>query len=573
VNPLWQSRGIGAFSWCLSFLAALSANIAKSELAGTGPYTTLMQEGQSRLEASYLKADAVDKKAGEAKEICKAKDRASEIKLSEVNEQLKTLRDETRALADEALKYFRSAEALTTGNPEAIFFEGLALLQLQNYCSAIDKIRSARKAGYQNPKQPAETTFALGAALVGASNVGSAKFCEGIELLANYIAQANANSNGTAAFPNFKKAEDIHKAAIGLYADLLTKYRERNQEPNHAPCPLPIPGKTELPVAAFISSAIGYNDNIIALGKGQPLPATIPHKDSLYNESSFGLGRDFSFSHPSSLSDTSGWLSDKLSLNYIFVSDTFFDLPNSDRLLHTFAGSYQRAFTPNAGGLLKVSDQLLYISQSPATNIFTLQHALVLDFNARWKSLLSYYLIRTDGLTAVARLNNPDGFTHRVEMAHIWVVWQDSYDFSPLVTLTGQYAHEWDQPSGIAGQFQRDELQSKIECKVFHARDQCSFIRSITTSASELLQTDRYNHSAFSSPSSGNLATRSDTTNQVVLTVRIAMWYDQYMNNIGVADANRLEAFLQYWYTTRDSNIKADAYNQNLFFASLKLNF
>ena len=45
------------------------------------------------------------------------------------------------------------------------------------------------------------------------------------------------------------------------------------------------------------------------------------------------------------------------------------------------------------------------------------------------------------------------------------------------------------------------------------------------------------------------------------------------MGNIGVPDGNRLEAIFQYRYTTRDSNIEADAYKQNLFFASLKVNF
>jgi hypothetical protein len=157
-------------------------------------------------------------------------------------------------------------------------------------------------------------------------------------------------------------------------------------------------------------------------------------------------------------------------------------------------------------------------------------------------------------------------------MAHIWVVRQDGWDFSPILTLTGQYAHEWDQPNGIAGQFQREEVLGKIEYKVFHARDQCSFIRAVTTSASELWQTDRYSH-AFTSPDSGNLVTRSDSTNQLVFAMSITMWYDQYMQNIGVPDGNRLEALFQYRYTTRDSNVEADAYNQNLFFASLKLNF
>lgn len=558
---------------CVLFLPGLGVQIATSELADKGSYAKAMSEGQSRLEASYRKADSADKKADQATEICKSKDRASEIELRRVNEEQKKLRDEARALADEALEYFRSAETLDPDNAEAVFFQGLALMQLQNYCSAINKIQLARKALYRNPKEPAETTFALGAALVGSSNVGSPKFEEGKKFLVDYIAQADGSPNRNKMFPNYDKATQIYKAAVAQPADLLTKYQEKNREPNHAACPLPISGKTELPFAAFILSAIGYNDNVITLGRGQSLPPGTPQKASLYNESTFGLGRDFSSSHSSSLSDTTGWLSDGLSLKYLFTSDTFFDLPDSDRLLHTFVGGYQWAFTPNAGGLINVSDQLLYITKSPASNIFTAQHALVLDFNARWKSLLSYYLIRTDSLTQVTPLDNPDGFTHRIEMAQIWVVRQDQWDFSPILTLTGQYAHEWDQPTGVAGQFQREELLGKIEYKLFHARDRCSFIRSVTTSASELWQTDRYSHAAFTLPDSGNLVTRSDSFNQLVFAMSIAMWYDDYMQNIGVPDGNRLEAIVQYQYTTRDSNIEADAYNQNRFFASLKLNF
>ena len=43
---------------------------------------------------------------------------------------------------------------------------------------------------------------------------------------------------------------------------------------------------------------------------------------------------------------------------------------------------------------------------------------------------------------------------------------QDRYDFSPILTLTGQYAHEWDEPSGIAGRFERDDLLGKLEWRL-----------------------------------------------------------------------------------------------------------
>ena len=35
---------------------------------------------------------------------------------------------------------------------------------------------------------------------------------------------------------------------------------------------MPPPGKTELPFAVSFSSAIGYNDNVITLGRDQALP-------------------------------------------------------------------------------------------------------------------------------------------------------------------------------------------------------------------------------------------------------------------------------------------------------------
>ncbi len=562
------------FIWYLSLLSFVCLNIAVSgELAAKELYTEIMERGRARLQASYEKALCAEKKGDKATAVCSAKDRASEIELKQLNAAKKKLTEEARALAEEALKEFRSAEALDPRNPEPIFWEGLALLQLKEYCSAINKIQSAREGHYRNPKEPAEITFALGAALVGSSNVGSAKFEEGKKLLADYIKQAEASPNRKEAFPNYCKAKIISDAAVGQAATLQKKNQEKNKEPNHAACPMPISEKTELPFTVFVLSAIGYNDNVLTLGRGQSLPPGTPHKGSLYNESSFGMGRDFSFSHASSLSQTTGWLSDKLSLKYVFIADTFEDLPERDRLLHTLSGSYQRSFTPNIGGLLKVSDQWLYINQSPASNILSAQEALVLDLNTKSKTLLSYYLVRTDGLTPVTWPNNPDGFTHRAELTQIWVVIQDKHDFSSVLTLTGQYAHEWDQPSGIAGQFQRDELLGKIECKVFHARDQCSFVQAVTTSASELWQADWYTHATFISLTSNSPFARSDDTNQVVFAMSVSMWYDQYMKNAGVPDASRLEAIFQYRYTTRDSNVQSKAYDQNLFFASLKLNF
>ena len=93
---------------------------------------------------------------------------------------------------------------------------------------------------------------------MGSSNVGSPDLEAGKELLANYIQQAQRSPNPEDAFPNFEKAQQIYGVAVGEAADLLTKYQEKNEEPNHGACPMPIPGKTELPFAAFILSTDPY---------------------------------------------------------------------------------------------------------------------------------------------------------------------------------------------------------------------------------------------------------------------------------------------------------------------------
>ena len=387
------------------------------EPANEKAYETAVFNGLLELQQSYDKDASAREISTSASAICERdKDHASGAKLKQLNDEKRKLTKKAEGLADNALKWFRSAEALIPERPEAIFGEGLALLQLKDYCSSIEKIEWVREANYEPPGEPAETTFALGAAFVGSSDVGSKGLEVGIHLLQEYITKAKASANPKDEFPNLQAANRLKDAKT--HDKLKDEDQKKNKEPNFASCPLPIPGKTALPFTVSISSAIGYNDNVISLGRRQPLPLGTAHKGSVYNESSFGLGRDFSLSHPSSLSET-GWLSDRLSLTYLFIADTYAELPELDTLLNTVFGSYQRAFTPHVGGLLKLSDQWLYIDQSLGSNLVTAQEALVIDLNARLKTLLSYYLIRTDGFTAAMPSNNPDGFTHRQNLRNL----------------------------------------------------------------------------------------------------------------------------------------------------------
>ncbi len=496
-------------------------NIA-AEPADERVYENTLKSGGTDLDQSYQFSARAETKAREAKKIaaaaCPLKNDALHSGAKEAYQQATKLEEEAKAAAETALKKFRYAETLKPGDGRAVFGEGLALLQLKEYCLAIEKIEFAR--GAMGPTL--ETTFALGAARVASSNVGSREFREGIELLTKYIKQAEASTNPKEEFPNLEIAIELKKDALKKPEDLADENKQKNEEPNAAECPMPPPGKTELPFAVSFSSAIGYNDNVITLGRDQALPLGAAGKGSVYNESSLTLGRDFSLSHPWQPSKT-GWLADQLSLSYVFIADTFAEFPERDTLLNTVLGSYQRSFTPHLGGLLKITDQWLYIDQSLASNLFTAQEALVVNLNARLKTLLSYYLIRTDGFTDSTPLNDPDGFTHRVEVAQSWVIVQDAIDFSPKFTLSVQYGHEWDEPNGITGQFQRNDLQGKIDYKVFRAQDQCSFLRAVTASLSETWRSDGYVRTTLSSSACPGCA-RSDDANQLLFALSISMW-------------------------------------------------
>jgi hypothetical protein len=542
-----------------------------AQVTNQDSYRNAMLSGETYLDKSYKKAALADQKAKDAVSVrkagCKTNHRAAEANAKPLLRESSSLTEQANAFARSALDEFRLAEGLAPDRRGAQFGEALALLQLKVYCTAIEKIKAVMAANYRTP----ETTFALGLALVSSSDARSTLSQEGIELLGKYIKEANASGNPE-AFPNLSIAKRVKKEAENDANELPEEVEKKNEQPNRTKCPMPIPGKTELPFVVSFSSAIGYNDNVIVLGRGQALPAGTAGRASVYNESSFILGRDFSLSHPSGSSNT-GWLADQLSLSYVFVADTFAELPERDTLLNTVLGSYQRAFTPHLAGLLKISDQWLYTDQSLGSNLFTAQEALVVNLNARLKTLLSYYFIRTDGFTDSTPLDDPDGFAHRLELAQSWVIAQDKIDFSPKFTLSAQYGHEWDEPNGIMGQFQRNDLQGKIEYKAFRAQDQCSFIRAVTASLSETWRGDGYVGTALTSSTCRGACGRSDDAHEVLFALSISMWYDEYLKNAGVPEANRMEAYFQYRYTTRDSNVQFKGYDQNLFLASLKLNF
>src|SRR5438477_9068281 len=244
----------------LSILCSLYFQIATfGESANEEAYDAALKKGIDELQHSYIEDKSVRDISAEADTVCKDKDRDSKSELKDLNREKKELTEQSEVFAQNALRQFRFAETIIPERPEAIFGEGLALLQLKEYCSAVKKIESVREVHYEPPGKPAETTFALGAALVGCYDVGSNELQRGIDLLEKYITEAggypiDACENPKDKFPNLCAANRLKDAKT--FEKLEKQDREKNNEPNFAPCPLPLPGKTELPFAASIYSAI-----------------------------------------------------------------------------------------------------------------------------------------------------------------------------------------------------------------------------------------------------------------------------------------------------------------------------
>jgi hypothetical protein len=468
--------------------------------------------------------------------------------------------------AIQARALYRQAERLAPNDPAPVFGESLALMQLEEYCKAIGMIIRLRHAGYNG----AETSFALGLALIKSSAYGSANFRAGQSYLNNYIALAEKDPNPEINFPNVARAKQV---LAGADAQRVADQKKQQRLPYAADGP---PKKSEaireFPFNLSVLSGVGYNDNVISLGKGQPLAPGISKRSAVYNESAVVAGRDWQLSHKSGSSET-GWLSDLFSLNYNLTLDAYEGLDKSDRLLQTAFASYQRAFTPTLAGQVKISDQWLYLHGVIASNLFTAQEAFVFSPTKQLRTIASYYFNRVDGFTSTTRFADPDGFFQRAELSQSWILVRDREDSTPLVTISGLYGHEWIMTEGIDGRAQRDELQGKLECNLFHAHNQCSFLRSLTFTTSENWSPFRYSHATFPSETAIDRFKRDDDIHATVLTLSAKMWYDKDVKTQFAPDDNRLEAILLFRYTARDSNVESKTYDQNLCLGTLKVNF
>ena len=453
-----------------------------------------------------------------------------------------------------ALKLFQAAEKLRPDLLDPIFFEGVALNATKDYCLAVRKIERVKAAGYPNPL----LSLQLGIALV---NCGSTT--EGIANLQEFLKTAPPG-------PDQASAQKLLKDALDQQKTSKENAARRAAAPNvtASPSGKPPPPK-KMPFTLSIVSGLGYNDNVISIGKNAVLPAGISQKAAFYNESGLALGRDWPLSHQSG----ELLLADKFSLAYAMAADTYDDIPSKNRILQTAIASYSRSLNPFYAAFLKVSDLWIRLDGSNFSNNIAVQPALVYTPDERLTTQISYVFNRSDFFIPSTPSSDPNGFTHRAELSQSYVMVQDGEHGPPVLTVTGVYGREWTLTDGIEGDMTRDDLLAKLTWTFLPARDQCAFLRNVTLTWAYNHRFDHYSHATFPTATDPNRFRRSDDTDIAAVALNIKMWYDQAVADEGIKAGNRLEAILQYQFTSRDSNVTAKEFDQNYIIASLKYNF
>ena len=454
--------------------------------------------------------------------------------------------------ANAALSAFREAEKIRPGNPEPVFFEGVALISLGDNCRAVEKIQFAQRAGYDNPLLQYELASAL---------IAIHSFDDGIAADQIYI-RNNPNA------PNIGTARDLLTLAEQQRAIEQEKAARHALGPNvtDSPPPTPTPPPPRrFPLNIAVISGVGYNDNVISLGNNQSLPPDIPHQDAFYNESGITLGRSWTTPR---LDSNGVYLKDKFGFGYALSADTYDDLSASDQILQIGTVAYSHSLSPVLAAAVKLSDFWLLIDGAEFSNTIAAQPALVYTPNDRWSAQLSYVCKRNDYFTPTTTITDSDGFTHRLDLLGSYNFCINPKSGIPKLTLGGDYGHEWTYTDGLAGDRQRDELLTTLQWSVTHASCPSDFLRDVTLSASYTYRLDEYSNVIAPATSA-----RQEHFHIPQVALSVKMWYDQLVANEGISTDNRLEAILQYQFTSRESNIVANNYRQNYVLLSMKVNF
>lgn len=312
-----------------------------------------------------------------------------------------------------------------------------------------------------------------------------------------------------------------------------------------------------------IASGFGYNGNAIPLGKGVSFPPGVSHKDAVFEEAALNLEGDWFFYHQGG----SEGLVDKLAATYIGIYDAYDGLSIADTLLQTGGVSYCHCLNEKTCIGLQAKDGWLRSNTENISNTLTFQPSISYAESAELTTQFSYSVIRNDfSMAPKQSLAVLDGFGHQLAMQQTWVHSLSDGEWSPDITITAKYLHQWITTDGIVGDKQRDDPFIKADWCIFKADDSCATLRSVNLAASYEFRRDQYENATFPMLNAVNRFHRRDDTHLVDIALTFKIGYDELLKN-------RLEAVLEYQSTNDDSNVAAKAFDQPRIIASVKVNF
>ena len=312
-----------------------------------------------------------------------------------------------------------------------------------------------------------------------------------------------------------------------------------------------------------ITTGFGYNGNVIPLGNGLPLPPEFPHKDAFFEESTLNLEADWYFYHPGG----SHGLVDKLAATYVGIHDAYIDLSAANTFIQTGGLSYSHCFSEKTCGGFHVKDGWIRSDTKNLSNILTLQPNVSYAESPELTTKLSYSTIRYDySVTPKQSLANQDGFGYQLAIEQTWAHSISDGVWSPDVTITAKYLHQWFVTEGIVGDKQRDDPFVKVDWCIFKADGVCTMLRSVNLAALYEFRHEQYENVTFPALKNGIKFKRRDDTHIVDVALTFKLLYDEQQTN-------RLEVVLDYQSNINESNIPTNEYEQPRFLASLKVNF
>jgi len=344
-----------------------------------------------------------------------------------------------RGKLEDAIVKFEGAVAADPSDPDALFYLGAVLNRDGRPGEALTRLQGARQKGVRHPDRDFE---------IGWSLLGVGRFAEAVEALERYerlrpgrgkaseflgrallgigrldeaerklneaLARDAALKPGVLYYlalveqergrPDAARArleELLREAPDSALAQSVREYFERTAKA----APVTKPWRISL------STAGGYNSNVIGLADGLPLPDGVSTKRSGFARFSLNTAWDWTLG-----------ADDGLTAEYGFLADVYERVPSSDLRSHAVSLEAHHRFTPSLVASLRLGDEYTEIQDESFRNQVTVRPALAYRFTG-WSAVEAAYSFTTsDYYASTTPLYNRDANSHSATVTGYFAV-------------------------------------------------------------------------------------------------------------------------------------------------------